>query len=86
MPYTCLLNHDPVNMNYKFGCISVARDQLFDMFIPIFFRTITLVGVRRLLEEDLGLDKNTLDPFKKFISQQIDQVKTMFRRALFLLK
>ncbi|XP_073306402.1 uncharacterized protein [Primulina huaijiensis] len=36
--------------------------------------TITLVGVRRLLEEDLGLDKNTLDPFKKYINQQIDQV------------
>lgn len=36
--------------------------------------TITLVGVRRLLEEDLGLDINTLDPFKKYISQQIDQV------------
>ncbi|CAI9773877.1 unnamed protein product [Fraxinus pennsylvanica] len=35
---------------------------------------ITLVGVRRLLEEDLGLDKNTLDPFKKLISEQIDQV------------
>ncbi|KAK6144994.1 hypothetical protein DH2020_021814 [Rehmannia glutinosa] len=35
---------------------------------------ITLAGVRRLLEEDLGLEKNTLDPFKKFISQQIDQV------------
>ncbi|KAI3470344.1 hypothetical protein Pfo_027007 [Paulownia fortunei] len=35
---------------------------------------ITLAGVRRLLEEDIGLDKNTLDPFKKFISQQIDQV------------
>ncbi|KAG8390748.1 hypothetical protein BUALT_Bualt01G0115800 [Buddleja alternifolia] len=35
---------------------------------------ITLAGVRRLLEEDLGLDKNTLDPFKKFISQKIDQV------------
>ncbi|XP_011084757.2 DNA ligase 1 [Sesamum indicum] len=35
---------------------------------------LTLAGVRRLLEEDLGLDKNTLDPFKKFISQQIDQV------------
>ncbi|CAA2983441.1 Hypothetical predicted protein [Olea europaea subsp. europaea] len=35
---------------------------------------ITLAGVRRLLEEDLGLDKNTLDPFKKLISEQIDQV------------
>lgn len=35
---------------------------------------ITLAGVRRLLEEDLGLDKETLKPFKDFISQQIDEV------------
>ncbi|GER28258.1 hypothetical protein STAS_04040 [Striga asiatica] len=35
---------------------------------------ITLAGVRRLLEQDLGLEKNALDPFKKFIGQQIDQV------------
>ncbi|XP_022887289.1 uncharacterized protein LOC111403124 [Olea europaea var. sylvestris] len=40
----------------------------------VLFRKITLAGVRRLLEEDLGLDKNTLDPFKKLISEQIDQV------------
>lgn len=38
------------------------------------YRKLTLAGVRRLLEEDLGVDKNTLDPFKKLISQQIDQV------------
>ncbi|KAL1542597.1 DNA ligase 1-like [Salvia divinorum] len=35
---------------------------------------ISLAGVRRLLEEDIGLDKNTLDAFKNFISQQVDQV------------
>ncbi|KAL1559543.1 DNA ligase 1-like [Salvia divinorum] len=35
---------------------------------------ISLAGVRRLLEEDLGLDKNTLDAFKNFISQQVDKV------------
>ncbi|GER43199.1 hypothetical protein STAS_20031 [Striga asiatica] len=35
---------------------------------------ITLAGVRRLLEEDLGLEKNALDPFKNFIGRQIDQV------------
>ncbi|KAL6501043.1 hypothetical protein OROHE_025240 [Orobanche hederae] len=35
---------------------------------------ITLAGVRRLLEEDLGLEKNTLNPFKKFIREEIDQV------------
>ncbi|KAK4352719.1 hypothetical protein RND71_028237 [Anisodus tanguticus] len=36
--------------------------------------SITLAGVRRLLEEDLGLEKNTLDAFKKFIQNQIDEV------------
>ncbi|XP_047944513.1 DNA ligase 1-like [Salvia hispanica] len=36
--------------------------------------TISLAGVRRLLEDDLGLDKNTLDAFKEFISQQVDEV------------
>lgn len=36
--------------------------------------SITLAGVRRLLEEDLGLEKNTLDAFKKFIKNQIDEV------------
>lgn len=49
-----------------------------DMFIAVFFRNLTLAGVRRLLEEDLGLDKNALDPFKKFISRQIDMVGTIF--------
>ncbi|XP_015056538.1 protein starmaker-like [Solanum pennellii] len=36
--------------------------------------SITLAGVRRLLEEDLGLEKNSLDAFKKFIHNQIDEV------------
>ncbi|XP_057486697.1 uncharacterized protein LOC130772828 [Actinidia eriantha] len=35
---------------------------------------ITMAGVRQLLAEDLELDKNTLYPFKKFISQQVDEV------------
>ncbi|KAJ4967208.1 hypothetical protein NE237_019057 [Protea cynaroides] len=35
---------------------------------------VTLVGARRLLEEDLGLDKYVLDSFKKFISDQLDEV------------
>lgn len=38
------------------------------------FRKLSLVGVRRLLEEDLKLEKNTLDPYKKFISKQLDEV------------
>ncbi|XP_061363929.1 uncharacterized protein LOC133307431 [Gastrolobium bilobum] len=35
---------------------------------------VTMAGLRRLLEEDLKLDKFTLDPYKKFISQQLDEV------------
>lgn len=40
-----------------------------------------MAGVRRVLEEDLKLDKKTLDPYKKFISEQLDEVsKNLFRR------
>ncbi|KAE8077437.1 hypothetical protein FH972_016002 [Carpinus fangiana] len=35
---------------------------------------VTMAGLRRLLEGDLKLDKYTLDPYKKFISQQLDEV------------
>ncbi|MED6111050.1 hypothetical protein PIB30_048817 [Stylosanthes scabra] len=35
---------------------------------------VTLASLRRLLEEDLKLDKFALDPYKKFISQQLDEV------------
>lgn len=35
---------------------------------------ITLAGLRRLLEEDLGFEKHSLDPFKKFIGQEVDEV------------
>jgi len=37
-------------------------------------RNVTLAGVRRLLEEDLELEKHTLDPLKKLINQQVDEV------------
>ncbi|CAI0585033.1 unnamed protein product [Linum tenue] len=36
--------------------------------------SITMAGLRRLLEEDLKLDSCALDPFKKFISTQLDEV------------
>ncbi|XP_020584500.1 uncharacterized protein DDB_G0283697-like [Phalaenopsis equestris] len=43
-----------------------------------FFRSnlekITLAKVRRLLEEDLNLQKNTLDAYKSFISNVLDEV------------
>lgn len=35
---------------------------------------ITMAGVRRLLEKDLELDEFTLDPIKKLISEQLDEV------------
>ncbi|MED6114059.1 hypothetical protein PIB30_076681 [Stylosanthes scabra] len=35
---------------------------------------VTMASLRRLLEEDLKLDKFALDPYKKFISQQLDEV------------
>ncbi|KAG8493896.1 hypothetical protein CXB51_011310 [Gossypium anomalum] len=38
------------------------------------FRKVTMAGLRRLLEEDLKLDKYTLDPYKKFIAEQLDEL------------
>ncbi|XP_022773227.1 glutamic acid-rich protein-like [Durio zibethinus] len=35
---------------------------------------VTMAGLRRLLEEDLEIDKYTLDPYKKFITEQLDEV------------
>lgn len=51
---------------------------------PVFFPSkITMAGVRRLLEEDLELDKKTLDPMKKFINEQLDEVsKKMYFEVL----
>ncbi|KAL2339798.1 hypothetical protein Fmac_007738 [Flemingia macrophylla] len=40
--------------------------------------SVTMAGLRRLLEEDLKLEKFTLDPYKKFISQQLDEVLASF--------
>lgn len=37
-------------------------------------RNITLAGLRRLLEEDLEFEKYSLDPFKKFIGLEVDEV------------
>lgn len=33
-----------------------------------------MAGLRRLLEEDLRLEKHALDPYKTFISKQLDEV------------
>lgn len=43
-----------------------------------FHRTITLVKVRRLLEEDLELDKFALDSFKSVIGRTLDEVGTYY--------
>lgn len=40
-----------------------------------------MAGVRRLLEEDLKLHKNTLDPFKKYINEQLDEVSKVLEKA-----
>ncbi|KAM0875856.1 hypothetical protein ACQ4PT_036534 [Festuca glaucescens] len=37
-------------------------------------RTLTLVGVRRTLEEDLKLEKKALDAYKGFITKELDRV------------
>lgn len=50
---------------------------------PVFFASkITMGGVRRLLEEDLELDKKTLDPMKKFINEQLDEVSKKIHRNM----
>lgn len=36
-----------------------------------------MAGLRRILEEDLKLDKFTLDSFKKMISQELDEVSCL---------
>ncbi|QHN97206.1 uncharacterized protein DS421_18g625420 [Arachis hypogaea] len=43
-------------------------------FIKANFEIITMAVLRRLLEEDLQLDKFALDPYRKFINQQVDEV------------
>ncbi|GMI82913.1 hypothetical protein like AT4G08310 [Hibiscus trionum] len=35
---------------------------------------VTMAGLRRLLEEDLKLDKYALDPYKRFIAEQLDEI------------
>ncbi|XP_050213229.1 uncharacterized protein LOC126664739 isoform X2 [Mercurialis annua] len=35
---------------------------------------VTMAGLRRLLEEDLGLEKYALDSFKKYLSTELDKV------------
>lgn len=37
-------------------------------------KALSMAGARRLLEEDLGLHKNALEPFKKFINKEIEVV------------
>lgn len=50
--------------------------------VPYASRNVTMAGLRRLLEEDLKLDKYALDPFKKFISQHLDEVRVICYHSL----
>lgn len=43
---------------------------------------ITLAGVRRLLEDDLKLERYSLDPFKKFLSGELDEVCFLLSKPL----
>ncbi|CAA7042085.1 unnamed protein product [Microthlaspi erraticum] len=36
--------------------------------------TLTMLSLRRILEQDLDLEEESLDPFKKFISKELDEV------------
>jgi hypothetical protein len=39
-------------------------------------RNLTLVGVRRTLEEDLKLEKKALDVYKGFVTKELDRVSS----------
>jgi hypothetical protein len=39
-------------------------------------RTMTLKGVRRLLEQDMGLGQKALDAYKSVVGKYVDQVGT----------
>lgn len=43
-------------------------------YIKANIEKVTMAGLRRILEEDLKLDKFTLDSFKKMIGQELDEV------------
>jgi hypothetical protein len=77
-------------LTFMFVCCFCACDFWLNQSLPIIFlwydviygslchlyplREITMAGLRRLLEDDLKLDKFSLDPCKKFISKQLDEV------------
>ncbi|XVE55355.1 hypothetical protein DITRI_Ditri03aG0152000 [Diplodiscus trichospermus] len=44
------------------------------LYIKANSEKVTMAGLRRLLEEDLKLDKYTLDAYKKFITEELDEV------------
>ncbi|KAJ9167080.1 hypothetical protein P3X46_021757 [Hevea brasiliensis] len=43
-------------------------------YIKVNSEKVTMAGLRRLLEEDLRLEKHALDPYKTLISKQLDEV------------
>lgn len=50
---------------------------LFGNGLVFIFREITMASLRRLLEEDLKLKKDSLVPFKKFINKELDDVSRL---------
>ncbi|KAM7253115.1 hypothetical protein ACFE04_025733 [Oxalis oulophora] len=42
---------------------------------------MTMAGLRRLLEEDLKLEKRATDPFKDFISKELDKILASFEAS-----
>lgn len=43
------------------------------------YRTLTVKGVRRILETDLGLPTKSLDAHKEFVTRLVDQVTSSWR-------
>lgn len=66
----------PVGKNKEVPSESIIKKALLKRasYIKANSEEVTMAGLRRLLEEDLGLDKHTLDPFKKFITKQLDEI------------
>lgn len=44
--------------------------------VVLFFSSLTLEGVRKALEKDMGLETYSLDAHKKFIKQCVDKVSS----------
>ncbi|XP_047311871.1 glutamic acid-rich protein-like isoform X2 [Impatiens glandulifera] len=80
-PVKCLLTGDDKTKTKDSGKKVIPSEKMIGLAIKkraSYFSAnsddITMGGVRKLLEEDLELEKNSLLPFKKFIAEKIDHV------------